>query len=624
LLGTQDAQLAAEIAVESSGSPFFVEQLSRQAQRSASSAPLRLHEAVLLQVSGLRPGARDLLEVLAVAGRPLRSELALEAAGATHEYLDALQTERLVRRSDGGQELEIECYHDRIRDSVLWALPAERHRALHASLLSALRARPDAEVERLAVHAQGAGDLEQAARYAAQAALRASESMAFDQAALLYARALELGRHSEAERRDLQTKLGEALANAGRGAEAAHAYLDAVLGATQDEALELKRRAAEQLLVSGLIDEGKALLDEVLRCVGLGLPRGITAALLALGWERLRLQLRPEGLAFRVRSDELPAARRRELDVLWTAARGLQAVDMFSGVALSSRYVRLALDSGSPDHAARALGSEAWFACTTDGAGAKTHAEALCARAEALAQPSVRPETVAWVQLMRGATALMHGEHQVCLDRCALAMETLRERCAGVAFELNAAQMFAQSAAISLGRFARAADLAALVDETARRGDALAATTLTATSAPARLLRGDADGVRRHIEQAKHHWPERSGYDWPHVHLLIAETCHAAYLGEDRRGLNRLRADWLSLDRGQFLRVPLLQTLLRAFRGSWALRLASRDDSDASALRSLARRDARALARVVCHPWIAHSRGRPIVEIERAAETPTA
>src|SRR5262249_24416283 len=141
------------------------------------------------------------------------------------------------------------------------------------------------------IHALGAGDREAAARYALAAAEAASRTMAFDQAASLYRRALELGDDTIQVRRELGTRLGEALARAGRGADAARVYREAARDAAADDALELKRRAAEALLTSGHVEEGKALLREVLGAIGLGLPRGPRTAVLALLWERTRLRL---------------------------------------------------------------------------------------------------------------------------------------------------------------------------------------------------------------------------------------------------------------------------------------------------------------------------------------------
>jgi len=66
------------------------------------------------------------------------------------------------------------------------------------------------------------------------------------------------------ERVALERRRGDALVHAGRCAEAAPIYLAAASDAIGLEAVELRRRAAEQLLVSGQIDEGIRVLGPVL------------------------------------------------------------------------------------------------------------------------------------------------------------------------------------------------------------------------------------------------------------------------------------------------------------------------------------------------------------------------
>src|SRR6185503_4864687 len=118
-------------------------------------------------------------------------------------------------------------------------------------------------------HFQEGRDFEKAARYAVAAAEQAAGALAFDSAARLYRIALELRSADDPEVRILRVKLAEALANAGRGAEAARAYLAAAEGLNDAEVLKLERIAAEQFLRSGHIDEGLAVLRTVLKRIGM-------------------------------------------------------------------------------------------------------------------------------------------------------------------------------------------------------------------------------------------------------------------------------------------------------------------------------------------------------------------
>ena len=74
-------------------------------------------------------------------------------------------------------------------------------------------------------------DPEREAHFIVSAADQAITVLAFDRAGRLYRRALDLEAHATLSRHQLLVKLGDALTNAGRGAEAARAYLEAVPGA---------------------------------------------------------------------------------------------------------------------------------------------------------------------------------------------------------------------------------------------------------------------------------------------------------------------------------------------------------------------------------------------------------
>src|SRR5262249_18263191 len=143
---------------------------------------------------------------------------------------------------------------------------------------------PDPEI--LAVHHRGAGETEAACEYYIKAAGQAALALAFDHAARLYRIAIELRQGTPTQTGLLGRKLGDALANAGRGSEAAQVYLTAAETASAAETLELKRLASTQLLLSGHIDDGLALLHTLLGPLGLSMPGTTRQARLSLLWYR--------------------------------------------------------------------------------------------------------------------------------------------------------------------------------------------------------------------------------------------------------------------------------------------------------------------------------------------------
>src|SRR5262249_21758015 len=137
-------------------------------------------------------------------------------------------------------------------------------------------------------------------------------------------------------------RLGDALAKAGRGAESAREYLMAAVRTTVAEALELKRRAAMQLLISGHVDEGMAVLRTLLREIGMRLPSTPRRALWSL--LLLRAQVRLRGLGFRIRDESrLSAEVLTRIDICWTAAIGLTNTDYIYGALFQAHHILLAL-----------------------------------------------------------------------------------------------------------------------------------------------------------------------------------------------------------------------------------------------------------------------------------------
>ena len=291
---------------------------------------------------------------MAVAGRPLSQVLARQAAEleTDERILTArLCAARLIRGTGSAESDEIETYHDRVRETVTAHLPPDVLAAHHARLALVLEASGQADPELLGVHLQQAGERKRAGVCYVQAADRAAEALAFDRAARLYRRSLELRTVQEEEERQLRVRLAQALANAGRGPESACEYLSAASGAAPAEALELRRRAALNLLTCGHFREGIETIRPVLEAFGLGLPSSPARALWPLLLARLRLRLR--GLRFTVRPPEQIAPEDiRYIDVCWSVGAGLFALDPLSAWTFLTRGAvarwRWAIPSASP------------------------------------------------------------------------------------------------------------------------------------------------------------------------------------------------------------------------------------------------------------------------------------
>src|SRR6185437_8409477 len=273
-------------------------------------------------------------------------------------------------------------------------------RALHERLARALEsAQGGADPEALSTHWREAGDDARAADYAAKAAEAAARALAFDRAARLYRLSLELKPDPGPAARELFSHLGEALANIGRGGDAALAFLEGAKRASPIEAIDLQRRAAQQLLVSGHIDEGLAGLRMVLASVGLALAETPRRALASLILRRAHLRLR--GLGFREReAASLPAGELRQIDICWSVAVGLGMVDPVRGSDFQTRHVLLALAAGEPYRVARALAMEGAFVSVA-GPRADARAQALLDAAEALAERIDHPHARGLTRLAR-------------------------------------------------------------------------------------------------------------------------------------------------------------------------------------------------------------------------------
>jgi len=278
--GVDSPPLAALIAEESRGNPYFLRELAGADVDDLGNA--RLEDLIIKRFRALPQEARRFLEIVSVASRPvLRCDLA-EAAdlpGREQKMESILRAAYFIKSSGAGWKDQIETFHDRIRETIRGALDPGILRERHWSLATALECSPEIDHEALAFHFQGAEVFEKAGTYYARAAEDAAEILAFDRAAQLYRQSLRTFPRPETEQAKLRVRLGEVLALAGRGFEAGETYQLAARDSDDAARSELEWRAAFQFLVTGHLDEARVGLENLMRRVGLRMHRSALTAL---------------------------------------------------------------------------------------------------------------------------------------------------------------------------------------------------------------------------------------------------------------------------------------------------------------------------------------------------------
>jgi hypothetical protein len=567
---------AAAIARESSGNPLFVRELVDfvHLDPDAVRRGLSLSEVIRTRAAHLPPPVRRALEVVAVAGQPIDSELMRRAAGSDSGYdiVEQLRRENFIRHTKVGERSMIEAAHDRVREAVLEWLPEDARVELHVRLAAELERSGSVDPELLALHYRAGGDRRKAAEYSVDAAHAAARALAFERAVALYQQALAL---SDGPSEDLRVALGDALVNAGRGAEAAEIYLSAVPRVWGRRRLELQRRAAEQLLRSGKVDEGLSTLEAVARAVGMDFPRRSTGALIRLLWGRARIRLR--GLSYTERAAEQIAPERLlRIDVCWSAAVGLSMIDTIYGRDFQARHLMLALQAGEPRRIARALAMEVAHAAIGGTRSAKRAHYVLQITTDLVARIGT-PEEAGRLKTMSAAAAWLVGDWKQCHERAVAAERQLREQCSGVAWELGTAQIFSLAALAWMGRLAELATLLPKrIREARARGDLYteASLVLLVYSHMLHLARSDPAEADRQITRYLNMWSMR-GFHLQHLWAVYGRADIALFEGDFLNANRIVEQQWRDIERSMLLRAQTIRMIILHLRGKCAAAAAS-------------------------------------------------
>jgi len=606
LLGGEDSvtrqQQAEAVATEARGNPFFAHELVRWVQqteadltglqagdgvRASTPARVRLESVLQARVEALPDAAREVLEAVAVAGRPVpRSvlRLATDVGPREHDAVDLLRGTHLLRVRDTGGEEAVEPYHDRIREVLVSEMPLYQLRERHLRIALALQGSRYADPEALAEHYAGAGHLEKAGEYALLAVDQASEALAFDRAAMLLRFAMRTLDRDEVARRGLEVKLADALAHAGRAKEAAELYLGCVAQAHGFEATTLQARAAEQFLRNGQLQEGQQALRGVLAAVKMRMPESAGAALRSLVTRRARLRLR--GLGWRERSaEDITSAQRTRVDICWAVATGLGMIDPIRGADFQTRGLLLALQTGEPSRVARSLAMESVYAATA-GPGGRKRAQRILAEAAGLAERLGDPQLRGLVGFAAALAAYQGGEWTRAREMAQRAERIFTEQCSGVALEIATTRHFLMLALLQLGELAEMGIRApAYIADAEARGDRFTSTSFRNGCMNITWLADDRPvEARLAVRRAMRPW-EGSGFLLQHYEGLYAEATVDLYCGDGAQAWERITAAWPALKASQLLRVQQLHLEVLYLRGRAAIAAGHFKEARAAAAR---------------------------------------
>jgi len=616
------------LVAESEGSPFLITQL---ANLDAAHHVVRLRDVLRDRVQQLPNGARAVLEVVSVAGSPIDRGVVLDAAGvgeAGRPLVAALHRERLLRIV-GIDPPTVETYHDQVRERVVAALSPDALAGRHRSIARVLEARGVVDPARLAEHLFAAGELEQASVLAVAAGDRAVAALAFVHAARFYRCAREWWPGDRVRERDLCIREAEALVNAGRCAGAAALFLSASTKSAPGLALALRRRAVEQFLAGGHIDDGMAVLVPLLHELGLGYPATPRHAILRATWWLIRLRLRGTRFGRRV-EEEVPTRDLLRIDVCYSAAKSFSIIDPARGIHFSVLGLLLALRAGEPVRVGRSLALVGGALRALGGGPMGRWGHRLMDEAVRLADRENDTYLTGAAATSLGPVYVVTGEWAKALERADHGVRLLTDRCRGVSFECAIGRMAALRALEELGRMSevrvRAEEMLAGARAT---GDRYAEVTASLNAAFALLANDDPSGARSLVRQALGQWT-REAFHIQHLYAVRIEAYCDLYEGRPEAARARVLAAWPALEASFLLRIPVSRVDALLLRARSALALAVNDpaflpscQTDATRLGGESRADAAGHALIIRAAIAALQQDRvnAMQLAERAAET---
>jgi hypothetical protein len=563
-------RLARAVARESGGSPLLVRELIRSHRHDVGPEGATLMagtiESMLAnRLAALSEPSRLLAELVAVAGRPLPIGTLTAAAGiaGVKEPFAALEAAGLARLAFRGDRETAEPVHDRLRDGVLAQLSRAAVKDHHGRLADSLSATNDCDMEALATHLFGAGRTAEAARCAEQAAARASSKLAFDLSVRLLRMALDATAPDAPASRQLRARLAQTLVHAGRASAAADEYGALAKEATGIDRVALQRAAAEQLLMSGRMDEGRVAFRQVLDAMGLRVPQSALGAVLLLVLYQVRLVMAGVRVPDRESGDVSPEDR-TYIDTLRAVAVGLSAVDVIMGACMQAKYMLVATARGDKVDVLRGLCAQMIQNAMIRPVNRRERRIVEAARSLAA---QMGGEVHSYVVQAQGLSLYMRGHFREALE----SLDTVGRGVPGVWNTVNA-RIFALYACIFLGKHREVARRAPrFLRDAEERGDRYTTVCLRTTAmVDVALANDDPEEARRHVREAMASWTQ-AGFHTQHWYAMWSDVLIELYAGNPAAAYERLERDAPVLRRSLLLRVQLVRGMTAYLRACSAI-----------------------------------------------------
>lgn len=582
-----EARLSAVLAA-AQGNPYLLQELAAHLRRPESAASPSsegglFDEVMLSRTQALSSSARRVLEILTLAEMPLPVDVVIEAAQlAERDYLGDLTTlraNRLVspRLTEGRESLET--YHGRVREALDRAIPSATRPALHLRLAEALERASAAPKETIAQHYFAAHEMVRAYEHARAAAALARDALAFGRCVSMLELAASTGVATSKENLEIRSELADALANAGRGPEAAAVFLSLVPLDPEHES-DHERRAAEQYLYSGHLKEGLEVLRRVLSRVGLSLPTSRVLSVARVLWAQTL------GPGRRVLSGKLaggtpnPALYAR-IDACNTATLGLTMTDPLASAVMQAENLAGALQAEEPERLARALSTH--LVHTAGGWYDPARTRRIGEQVETLMEGERSAQTVAMVALARAGAAWMEGrlaESKKDADHTMVLLR--RSSCVGMQWHINTHHVMELELLEQLGRWDEVAlHLPPYLLDARERGDRFLEASLRVRFRPTVLLAADqVSAAREEIAIARRSW-DQSNFDLIALYGGIKSAWCDLYEGDVEAAKKQMDATWSETERSLLVRVVFYRDMVAAARGmcllAWARRAAPRE-----------------------------------------------